>query len=141
MSKKKELSPLDIPESYQRYLDEIYQISRQKRGGWVTNKQIAESFNFDPASVSGMLHKLKKEGLIQWVPRKSLRLTEKGKEIAMQLNETHSLLRVFFEKVVKINDKKVVEKLSCDIEHHITEDVKKAFKKFISEYLDDDECC
>ncbi|GAG69669.1 unnamed protein product, partial [marine sediment metagenome] len=29
-----------IPESYQRYLDIIYNISKKKKGGWVTNKDI-----------------------------------------------------------------------------------------------------
>ena len=38
----------EIPESYQRYLDEIYNISRKKKGGWVTNKEIAESLKIEP---------------------------------------------------------------------------------------------
>ena len=74
MNKKEELSHLDVPESYQRYLDEIYQISRQKRGGWVTNKQIAENLNFDPASVSAMLHKLKKKRINSLGPKKIIKI-------------------------------------------------------------------
>ena len=126
----------DIPESYQRYLDELYIISRKKRGGWVTNKEIADSLNVKPASVSGMLEKLSSKGLIVWRPRKTIRLTEKGKQIAMQLSEIHSLLRVFFENVLKIDDDEVVENLSCDIEHHISKDVKDSLKKFLKNYLD-----
>ncbi|GAH96225.1 unnamed protein product, partial [marine sediment metagenome] len=75
----------EIPESYQRYIDVIYSISKKKRGGWVTNKGIAESLQVEPASVSGMLEKLKKKGLIKWEPRKSIRLTDKGKMYAQQL--------------------------------------------------------
>ncbi len=126
----------DVPESYQRYLDEIYTISRKKRGGWVSNKALAENLSVKPASVSGMLEKLSAKGLINWEPRKSIRLTPKGKIIAIQLNETHSLLREFFEKVLKISDENVVEKISCEIEHHITKDVKESFKIFLSNYLD-----
>jgi len=55
----------DIPESYQRYLDEIHTISIRKKGGWVTNKEIAENLHVEPASVSGMLEKLKNKGLIK----------------------------------------------------------------------------
>lgn len=124
-----------IPESYQRYLDELYIISSKKKGGWITNKEIAEGLRVKPASVSGMLEKLEKEGLIDWKPRKAIRLTEKGKEIAKQLNETHELLRSFFEDVLKIADTKVVNNLSCEIEHHITSDVKDALKEFLSKYL------
>ncbi len=126
----------DIPESYQRYLDEIYTISRKKKGGWVTNKEIAESLQVEPASVSGMLEKLKNRGLIKWEPRKSIRLTEKGKKIARQLSEIHNLLYQFFANVLKIEDKKVIEALSCEIEHHITRDVKTSLEQFLSKYLD-----
>ena len=131
---KSEIS--EIPESYQRYIDEIYNISRKKKGGWVTNKEIAESLKIEPPSVSGMLEKLKKKGLIKWEPRKSIRLTEKGKKIAKQLDETHSLLYQFFAKVLKIEDKQAIENLSCEIEHHITHDVKNSLEEFLSKYLD-----
>lgn len=127
----------DIPESYQRYLDEIHSISRNKKGGWVSNKEIAEKLQVEPASVSGMLEKLKKKGLIKWEPRKAIRLTEKGKKIAKQLDETHALLYQFFSKVLKIEDQDAIENLSCDIEHHITQNVKKSLEEFLSKYLDD----
>ena len=125
----------EIPESYQRYLDEIYTISH-KRGGWVSNKELAEKLDVKPASVTGMLEKLEKQGLIDWKPRNKIRLTDKGKSIAKQLNETHELLRSFFEKVLKIRDENVLDNLPCEIEHHITADVKEALKDFLSKYLE-----
>ncbi|MFW9970023.1 MAG: metal-dependent transcriptional regulator [Candidatus Odinarchaeota archaeon] len=126
----------DIPESYQRYLDEIYIISRSKKGGWVSNSEIAENLKVEPASVTGMLEKLKKKGLIKWEPRKAIRLTEEGKRIARQLNEIHALLYQFFSKVLKIEDELAIEELSCEIEHHITRDVKNSLEQFLSKYLD-----
>ncbi len=124
----------EIPESYQRYLDIIYNISKKKKGGWVTNKEIAENLQVEPASVSGMLDKLKNKKLVKWEPRKSIRLTDKGKNYAIQLEETHALLRTFFKEILKINDDELVEKISCDIEHHITQDVKESFRSFILKY-------
>ena len=97
----------DIPESYQRYLDEIHNISKKKKGGWVTNKEIAENLQVEPASVSGMLEKLRNKGLIKWEPRKSIRLTDKGKKYAIQLEETHALLRTFFKEILKILKKSI----------------------------------
>lgn len=131
-----EENPLDdVPESYQRYLDEIYNISRKKRGGWVSNKELADKLSVKPASVSGMLEKLSRKKYIVWEPRRSIRLTPKGKKIAEQLNEIHMLLHEFFVKVLKISDKDVVENLSCEIEHHITDEVKESFRLFLSKYL------
>ena len=126
----------DIPESYQRYLDEIYSITyKKKKGGWVSNKEIAEALSVKPASVSGMLEKLKARGLIQWEQRKSIRLTKQGKEIAEHLTNVHSSLNDFFEKVLKLEDKALVNTLSCQIEHHITEEVKDSLDKFLKEFL------
>lgn len=125
----------DVPESYQKYLDSIYLISRKNRGGWVLNKQIAEDLKVEPASVSGMLEKLKKNGLIKWEPRKAIRLTKKGKNVARQLNESHKLLSTFFRKVLKVEDEKLVEKLSCEIEHHLTSEVAESLKNFLDSYL------
>jgi len=126
----------EIPESYQRYLDIIYNISKKKKGGWVTNKEIAENLEVEPASVSGMLDKLKNKKLVKWEPRKSIRLTDKGKKFALQLDETHTLLRTFFKEILKINDDDLVEKISCDIEHHITQEVKESFRNFILKHHD-----
>ena len=135
MSKNKENPEFsEIPESYQRYLDIIYNISKKKKGGWVTNKEIAENLQVEPASVSGMLDKLKSKKLINWEPRKSIRLTDKGKKYAIQLVETHALLRTFFKDILKISDDELVEKISCDIEHHITQEVKESFRSFILKY-------
>ena len=125
----------DVPESYQRYLDEIYSISRKKRGGWVSNKELAEKLSVKPASVSGMLEKLSEKNFIIWEPRKAIRLTAEGKKIAEQLNEIHMLLNEFFKKELKISDVNVVEDLSCEIEHHITDEVKESLREFLSKYL------
>ncbi|NVM44262.1 MAG: metal-dependent transcriptional regulator [Candidatus Lokiarchaeota archaeon] len=135
MSKIKENPEIsEIPESYQRYLDIIFSISKKKKGGWVTNKEIAENLQVEPASVSGMLEKLKKKKLIKWEPRKSIRLTDKGKKYAEQLEETHDLLRTFFQNILKIEDGEIVEKISCEIEHHITQEVKASLRDFILKY-------
>jgi len=131
--KSKDLA--EIPESYQRYIDEIYSIAVKKRGGWVSNKEIAEKLEVEPASVSGMLEKLKNEGLIKWEPRKAIRLTKKGKEIGKKLKEIHQLLNTFFEKVLKLEDKETINRLSCEIEHHIGPRVKDQLKDFLNKYL------
>jgi DtxR family Mn-dependent transcriptional regulator len=135
-TEKDELDITELPESYQRYVDVIYLISKKKKGGWVQNKEIADKLGVEPASVSGMLEKLKNNDLIKWEPRKAIRLTEKGKQYAIQLDEIHSLLRVFFRDVLKINDPRVIESVTHEIEHFITQKVKESLKRFLSNYLD-----
>jgi DtxR family Mn-dependent transcriptional regulator len=132
---------LSIPESYQKYIDEIYQLSHNKQGGWVTNKEIAESMNVEPPSITGMLRKLNDAGLINWTPRKAIRLTKKGRNIAAKLTKTHSLLKRFFLDVLEIKDKELVETISCEIEHHITIKVQKSLENFIDYFFELKERC
>lgn len=142
MSPEKEVDEfLTIPESYQKYIDEIYKLSHKKQGGWVTNKDLAEELHVERPSITGMLHKLKKAGLINWTPRKAIRLTKLGKDYAMKLSASHSVLKKFFTDVLEIKDDKLVDKISCEIEHHITTKVQESLENFIDYYFELKEKC
>ena len=70
-----------IKDTYENYLKAIYMVSKRNRGGWVSNSEISNFLKVKPASVSNMLYKLKENDYIQWYPRKSVRLTAKGKKM------------------------------------------------------------
>lgn len=75
------------------YLKAVY-----KLGGLnnlVSNKQIAEALQISPASVTEMLGKMKKEGLIHYEPYKGSRLTGRGVSAAISLVRGHRLWEVF----------------------------------------------
>ena len=117
---------MEINESCEDYLKTIYLISKQNKGGWVSNSEVSEVLGIRPASVSGMLHKLKNKGFITWKPRSAIRLTQKGKNIARQTIKNYKKLKEFFIRILELNDDKLIEKLCCGIEHHITPEVVKA---------------
>lgn len=75
------------------YLKEIYKLGGMEEQ--VSNKQIAESLQIAPASVTEMLGKLKREGLIRYEPYKGSRLTDAGMRIAITLVRGHRLWEVF----------------------------------------------
>ncbi|GAF95209.1 unnamed protein product, partial [marine sediment metagenome] len=72
-----------IKDTYEDYLKAINMVSRKNRGGWVSNSEISNFIKVKPSSVSSMLYKLKENNYIYWDPRKSVRLTAKGKKIAL----------------------------------------------------------
>lgn len=78
------------------YLKEIYNLGGSKN--LVGNKQIAEVLKVTPASVTEMVGKLGREGLIQYEPYKGSRLTQKGIEEALSLVKGHRLWEVFLIK-------------------------------------------
>lgn len=75
------------------YLKALYKLGGAEE--LVGNKEIAVHLNVAPASVSEMLGKLSREELIEYVPYKGSRLTNKGLQIALALVRGHRLWEVF----------------------------------------------
>ncbi len=125
---------IEIHESYENYLKAIYLISKRNKGGWVCNSEISNYLNVKPPSVTDMLYKLKAGDLIDWSPRKSLRLTKKGKIIAQDVIKSYKNLCNFFRNVLKIENRNLIKKLSCEIEHHLTPEVSDALEDLLLEY-------
>ncbi len=117
-----------FPESHKDYLKAIFLISKTHKGGWVSNRDISEFLKIKPPSVSNMLYKLKENGLINWEPRKSIRLTLEGKKLAQDTVNNYSRLYDFFKNTLKINNKEVVQELCCKMEHLLTPEVNNALE-------------
>ncbi len=75
------------------YLKAIYKLGGSKE--LVNNKQIAEVLQISPASVTEMMGKLKKEGLIEFEPYKGSRLSKEGMRAAISIVRGHRLWEVF----------------------------------------------
>lgn len=75
------------------YLKAIYKLGGMEK--LVSNKRIAETLQIAPASVTEMLGKMKREGLIQYEPYKGSRLTDEGTRSAISLVRGHRLWEVF----------------------------------------------
>jgi DtxR family Mn-dependent transcriptional regulator len=120
-------------ESYEDYLKAIFLISKNNKGGWVSNSEISNFLNIKPSSVTNMLYKLKDNSLIDWRPRKSIRLTKKGKEIAINTLRNYNCLVKFFTKVLKVKNDALIQKISCEIEHHINPDISNALEELYFE--------
>jgi Mn-dependent DtxR family transcriptional regulator len=125
----------EIKESYEDYLKAILKISKRKKGGWVSNSEIAEFLMVKPSSVTNMLYNLQKQGFISWQPRKMVRLTPIGKEIANKVLDYSKQLRFFFKNVLMIKSEKEISELCCLIEHHITPEVYLALEDLNSSFL------
>ncbi|MFT3984658.1 MAG: metal-dependent transcriptional regulator [Lachnospiraceae bacterium] len=75
------------------YLKVLYKLGGMKE--LVSNKKIAEALQIAPASVTEMLGKLSKEGLIHYEPYKGSCLTQEGDRVAISLVRGHRLWEVF----------------------------------------------
>ena len=81
-------------QAVQDYLKAVYRLSSP--GNPVGTNQLAENLEVAPASVTGMLKRLSKNGYIEYTPRQGAELTAKGLQVALEIIRHHRLLESFF---------------------------------------------
>ncbi|RPI18284.1 MAG: metal-dependent transcriptional regulator [Ignavibacteriae bacterium] len=114
--------------SKEDYLKYIFLLQSEDKK--VTTSALAGKLNISPASVSEMVAKLSKEGLIKNTPYHGFQLTKQGEKIAVNLVRKHRLIEVFLQEHLKYRWEEVhneAEKLE-----HVCSDV---FIDKLEEYL------
>lgn len=108
-------------ERVEEYLEAILDI-QEKEKRTARTSDLARMLNVKPSSVTEMLLKLSKMGYVEYKPYYGATLTEKGKEIAMRIKRYHMIFERFFRDFLGI-DKDEAHRLSCELEHHVNEDI------------------
>ncbi|HEY2542726.1 MAG TPA: metal-dependent transcriptional regulator [Gaiellaceae bacterium] len=85
--------PESLTAAVEDYVKAIYTLDSGE--GAVTTTALAERLDVRPASVSGMLPKLTQLGLVEHVPYRGVRLTERGTRVALEVVRHHRLLELF----------------------------------------------
>jgi DtxR family Mn-dependent transcriptional regulator len=107
-------------ESIEEYLEAVYRLEREGPG--VTTSGLASALGVAPASVSGMLKKLAKDGYVQPVARGEVTLTRKGLEVAVRVLRRHRLAERLLTDVLGMPWDEVHAE-ACMLEHAISERV------------------
>jgi DtxR family Mn-dependent transcriptional regulator len=83
----------EISVAVQDYSKAIYML--ETRDGEASTTALAERLDVRPGSVSGMLRKLVALGLVEHEPYRGVRLTERGRAVALETIRHHRLLELF----------------------------------------------
>jgi len=83
----------ELTAAVQDYAKAIYAL--ETRDGSASTTALAERLDVRPASVSGMLKKLVVLGLVEHEPYRGVRLTERGRLVALEVIRHHRLLELF----------------------------------------------
>ncbi len=83
----------DVTIAVQDYAKAIYTL--EARGGTASTTELAALLEVRPASVSGMLRKLSALGLVEHERYRGVRLTERGRRVALEVVRHHRLLELF----------------------------------------------
>ncbi|WP_108862377.1 manganese-binding transcriptional regulator MntR [Ruegeria sp. Alg231-54] len=90
--------------------------------------EIAERLGVTQPTVSKNLSRLKREGLIEHEPYRSLRLTEAGRQLAEACRKRHRIVVDFLVALGVSRD--VAEHDAEGIEHHVSEETLGVFRAF-----------
>ena len=113
-------------EQIEEYLEAIYDIAGKKEKAKTT--EIAKKLKNAPASVTEVLQRMDRDGLVKYEPYQGASLTKKGENIVTRIKRKHRLLEVFLEKVLRIPREHVHEQ-ACKMEHVINDETEQALCK------------
>jgi len=86
----------DLTAAVQDYAKAIYTL--ESRDGAASTTDLATLLEVRPASVSGMLRKLSALGLVEHERYRGVRLTERGRRVALEVIRHHRLVELFLVK-------------------------------------------
>jgi DtxR family transcriptional regulator, Mn-dependent transcriptional regulator len=110
----------ELTAAVQDYAKAIYAL--ETRDGTVSTTALAERLDVRPASVSGMLRKLAVLGLVEHEPYRGVRLTERGRLVALEVIRHHRLLELFLVESLGMSWDEVHAEAEV-LEHVLSEDL------------------
>ncbi|MEX2573225.1 MAG: metal-dependent transcriptional regulator [Balneolaceae bacterium] len=120
-----------LTQAVEDYIKSIYRLESQKQGEGVSTTRIAESLGVSSASVTNMIKRLAKMGLVRYESYYGTTLTSAGKKIALEIIRHHRLLELYLKEVLGYSWDEVHDEAE-NLEHHISEQ----FEERIAELLD-----
>ncbi|MBD3387682.1 MAG: MarR family transcriptional regulator [Candidatus Altiarchaeales archaeon] len=114
--------------SKEEYLETIYGLLED--GKEAKTGEIARELGVKESSVSEMLRKLDRKGLIRHKPYQGVRLTKKGLRIGENVKRKHRLLERFLCDVLKIRKSRVHDQ-ACQMEHSLSDEAADALDRFM----------
>lgn len=118
-----------LSQAVEDYIKAIYILETDSEGGVSTTK-IAEALEISSASVTNMIKKLAKMGLVRYESYYGTELTESGNKIALEIIRHHRLLELYLKEVMGYSWDEVHDEAE-KLEHHISE----RFEDTIAELL------
>jgi DtxR family Mn-dependent transcriptional regulator len=109
-----------VSEVVEEYLETIYRLQGKEGAGAKTN-DIVRTLKVVPGTVTNTIERLEREGYINHQPYRGVRLTEKGRKIAVQVVRRHRLSERLLTDILHVDWGKAHE-VACKIEHDIADE-------------------
>lgn len=111
---------MESSESVQDYLKAIYVI--EESGEEASTSAVAERLGVSPASVTAMVKKLARKGLLRHRRYRGVQLTERGRDLALEVLRHHRLLEAYLHRALGLTWDRVHKEAEV-LEHALSEEL------------------
>lgn len=126
-SKVREAHKTEATEDYVELIDDLIRVNGEARLVDVANRM-----GVTQPTVSKTLARLQRDGYIESEPYRSIFLTPQGKALADESRMRHEVVYQFLQSIGV--SKEIAKRDSEGMEHHVSEETLKAFKKYIRQH-------
>jgi DtxR family Mn-dependent transcriptional regulator len=112
--------PARLTVAVEDYAKAIYTL--EERAGSASTNDLAALLDVKPGSVSGMLRKLDSLGLVEHERYRGVRLTRKGRRVALEVIRHHRLLELFLVENLGMTEDEVHAEAEV-LEHALSEEL------------------
>jgi len=118
----------EVSTTVEEYLEGIYRL--QEKSGAARTSELVELLKVAPGTVTNTVERLEREGYIMHEPYRGVKLTEKGRKIALRVVRIHRLSERLLTDILHVEWGKA-HKAACELEHAITDDIIKNLEKVL----------
>jgi len=113
----------------EEYLEAIYRLEKKKGfAGFARTMELARQLKVVPGSVTNTIESLERRGLVIHEPYKGVKLTEKGRKLALNVLRRHRLAERLLTDILHL-DWSEAHDAACKLEHAIPADIIKPLEK------------
>lgn len=121
--------PLELTDNVEMYLKYIYLLGRQNHSSAKTG-EISRQLKVAPSSVTEMLERLEKDGLVKYQKYQGATLTKRGREVAVKILSRHCTMEYFLVQALNVPEGRYHDE-ACEMEHVLSDDTTRRLQKII----------
>lgn len=91
---------VSVSSTTEDYLKNIYSASEKSGVSLVKPGELASLMQVTPGTVTSMMKSLSEEKLVEYLPRSGVKLTPRGRELALKMVRRHRLIELFLVEVL-----------------------------------------
>lgn len=121
-----EAEEITISSEAEEYLEAIYRL--EKKTGFAKTMELARQLKVVPGSVTNTIESLERRGFVIHEPYRGVKLTEKGRKLALNVLRRHRLAERLLTDILHL-DWSEAHEAACKLEHAIAADIIKPLEK------------